>query len=134
MNTPRDRLESVLNVFQLSQSELARRIGVTPQLISQIMNNKLQLSFLTARAIESEYGVSASWLLTGEGEMQTKRNNLGKELNLVPSLVNALKQYPGIACALNELSERMTLEDWEALNRFVCRKKAPAETEEQQPV
>lgn len=127
MSEVRNRLDSVLRTFQISQSELARRIGVTPQLISQIMNDRLQLSYLTSKAIESELGVNSKWLLEGEGEMLTKKDNVSKELHLTQSLVFALKQYPGIADMLNTLAEKMTLEDWEALNRFVCRNNAPKE-------
>lgn len=134
MSEVRNRLDSVLRTFRVSQSELARRIGVTPQLISQIMNDKLQLSYLTAKAIESELGVNSKWLLEGEGEMITAKDNVSKELNLTQNLVFALKQYPGITNALNSLAEKMTLEDWEALNRFVSRSKAPNEADEQQSV
>lgn len=125
MSTVRERIEEVRYIYHISQAELARRIGVTSQNISQIVNGKIQLSYLTAKAIESEFGVNAEWLLNGTGEMRTVKDNKAKELNLVPELISALKAYPGIADALNGIATRMTLADWAALNDFCTRQKEP---------
>ena len=121
MNTVRERLKSVREAFHISQAELARRIGVTSQLISQIENERIPMSYLTARAIEGEFGVNHDWLLIGKGEMMAQKNAT-KELTLSPELITALKYYPAIATALNELTKRFTLADWEAINAFLTRK------------
>lgn len=116
------RLKSVRDAFHISQAELARRIGVTSQLISQIENQRIPLSYLTARAIEGEFGVDHDWLLIGKGEMLAKKSP-SKELELSPELTTALKYYPAIADALNAITKRLTLADWEAINAFLTRDK-----------
>ena len=117
------RLKSVREAFHISQAELARRIGVSSQLISQIENSRIPLSYLTARAIESEFGVDHDWLITGIGEMVTKKKNASKETLLSPELITALDYYPSIAEALNTFAKRLTLSDWEAINNFLTREK-----------
>lgn len=133
MSSIRERIDMMKYTFHVSQSELARRIGVSPQLISQIVNGKIHISYLTAKALESEFGVNAEWVINGTGEMMTRRENKAKELNLNPELVAALKSYPGIVSVINDLASRMTLQDWEALNAFLTRGKQEEKAEEGDP-
>ena len=119
----RERFDEIRYAFHISQSELARRIGVSPQLISQTVTEKIQVSYLTAKAIESEFGVRAEWVINGTGEMMTQKEDKSKGLDLSPELVAVLKRYPGIVSAVNDLSARMTLQDWDALNAFLTRGK-----------
>ena len=130
MSTIRQRIEEIQYTFHVSQAGLARRIGVTPQLISQVVNEKIPLSYLSAKAIESEFGVNHEWLMNGTGEMMTPKRNAAKEPDLVPELANALGYYPAITDFLNDLAKRMTLADWEALNTFLTRESDPEKTEE----
>ena len=117
----RERMVQVREAFGINQRQLAKRIGVTSQLISQVENEKIALSHLTAKAIEAELGVDHDWLMTGEGEMLTKKKNATKTVTLSDELSSALAYYPRIVTALNDLAKRMTLADWEALNAFLAR-------------
>ena len=117
----KERMLQVREAFGINQRQLAKRIGVTSQLISQVENEKIALSHLTAKAIEAEFGVDHDWLMTGEGEMLTKKKNATKEVTLSEELTSALAYYPRIMDALNALAKKMTLADWEALNAFVSR-------------
>lgn len=131
MSTLRDRFEQVERTFNVSQSQLARRVGVSPQMVSQIVTGKYNLSYLLAKSIEAEFGVNSEWMLTGEGSMLAVADNKAKELNLVPELATALKNYPGITNALNQLAKKMTLPDWEALNAFICRSEPSSVADEE---
>ena len=124
MSTIRERIDSIKYTFHISQAEFSRRIGVTPQLVSQVVNEKIPLSYLTAKAIESEFGVAHEWLMSGEGEMMAAKPPAIKNVNLAPELITALGYYPAITEELNRLAKRMTLPDWEALNTFLTREKA----------
>ena len=73
MSELKDRLQELRQAFGISQRQLAKRIGVTSQLVSMMETGKSQISHLTAKAIESEFGVNHEWLITGEGEMMIKR-------------------------------------------------------------
>jgi len=128
--TPADRLRKVRGMFHLNQRQLAERIGVTSQLISQMESEKTPVSAMTARAIEAETGVSAAWLLSGAGDMVTEKRNTGKA---PPDLIPALSYFPAVTEALSRASEKLTLADWQALNSFCMRmmKKTPCENEEE---
>ena len=123
----KERMVQVREAFGVNQRQMAKRIGVSSQLISQVENEKIALSHLTAKAIEAEFGVDHDWLMTGEGEMVTKKKNATKIVALSDKLVTALAYYPRVAEMLNDLTERMTLADWEALNAFVSRTQAQSE-------
>ena len=121
MSELKDRLQELRQAFGISQRQLAKRIGVTSQLVSMMETGKSQISHLTAKAIESEFGVNHEWLITGEGEMMIKRPNASHLPVVSPQFTAILCYYPNIAKAVNQLVERMTLPDWEALNAFLSR-------------
>ena len=123
-----DRIREVREIFHLNQRQLAEKIGVTSQLVSQMESGKTPLSTMTARALEAELGVSAIWLLYGTGDMVTEKRNMGKA---PPDLIPALSYFPAVTEVMNRAAEKLTLADWQALNSFCIRmmKKEPNETE-----
>ena len=113
-----ERLREVREIFHLNQRQLAEKIGVTSQLISQMEGEKTAVSTMTARAIEAEMGVSAAWLLYGTGEMVSEKRNMGKA---PPDLIPALSYFPAVTEAMNRAAGKLTLADWQALNAFCMR-------------
>lgn len=121
MSELRDRLQELRRTFGISQRELAKRVGVTSQLISMMETGRTQLSHLTAKAMEAEFGVSHEWLMNGEGEMFIRKANPSKNAVVSPELTAVLCYYPNVAKALELFVKRMNLSDWEALNAFLSR-------------
>ena len=121
MNDLRDRLQQVRSTYNITQRQFAKRVGVTSQLVSMMETGKAQLSHLTAKAIEAEFGINHEWLMTGVGEMMAKKPNASKSPIVSNELTAVLCYYPNIAKALNQFVEKMTLSDWEALNAFLSR-------------
>ena len=123
-----ERLREVREIFHLNQRQLAEKIGVTSQLISQMESGKTPLSAMTARAMEAELGISAIWLLYGTGDMVTEKRNMGKA---PPDLIPALSYFPAVTEAINRAAGKLTLADWQALNSFCIRMmdKEPSERE-----
>ena len=121
MTTQGDRMREVRFVFHMNQRQLAKRIGVTSQLISQVESGKLAVSHMVAKAIEAELGVNYRWLMDGEGTMVAEKANPVKIPELCPELVTALGYYPAVADVLNRIAKKMTLVDWEALNELLTR-------------
>lgn len=108
------RLKEVRNIFHMNQTEFAKRTGITGSLISQIERGTARLTWKTAHAIENELGINADWLMTGEGEIVSDRRKETEGLGRMP----ALDRFPAITEMLGVFAARMTLADWEALNRI----------------
>ena len=134
MSELKDRLQELRQAYSLSQRQLAKRLGVTSQLISMMETGKSQISHLTAKAIESEFGVNHEWLMTGQGEMMVKRPNASRSPIITDELAAVLCYYPNIAKALNSFASKMTLSDWEALNAFLSRDKQEPKEEDDEAI
>ena len=115
-----DRIREIREIFHLNQRELGEKIGVTSQLISQMESGKTPVSSMTARVLEAELGVSASWLLYGTGEMVSEKRNRGKQ-PVAPEMMPMLGYFPAVAEGMNRLAGKLNLADWQALNSFCLR-------------
>ena len=56
-----------LRGFDLTQEELARRIGVSQNYLSTMERGNVQIGSEILLRISREFGKSIEWLLTGEG-------------------------------------------------------------------
>lgn len=63
------RIKLLRQTLDMSQSEFAKQIGVSQQTLSALENNSRPLSERNIISLCSVYGVSESWLRTGDGEM-----------------------------------------------------------------
>lgn len=63
------RLGQVIAYLQLSQSEFARRVGVSPGFVSEMARGNKRPGAEFLLAVRKVFGVSTDWLLTGEGTM-----------------------------------------------------------------
>ncbi len=67
-NTLANRIQTILKEQHLKQIELAKALGVSANYISiLVMGRKTQVSLTLAKLIESLYGYSAEWVMTGKG-------------------------------------------------------------------
>lgn len=58
----------------LNQKEVALQLGTTSAYVNAIVNGRKTIGKKQATKLENLFGLSASWLLTGEGEMLTASN------------------------------------------------------------
>lgn len=70
LNGGGNRFNQFLVDKDISKAEAARRVGIAPNAISNIISGHRQLSVTLSERISAALGVSASWLLTGEGGME----------------------------------------------------------------
>ena len=63
------RLKALLEALNLSQSDLAKKVGTTPSTLSWIINGRRAIAKGMAARIASATGCGEEWLLTGAGEM-----------------------------------------------------------------
>lgn len=71
-NSGGDRLNQFLKEKGITKAEAARRLGIAPNAISNITSGIRQLSVNLSERISAALGVSATWLLTGEGSMEAE--------------------------------------------------------------
>ena len=94
-----DRIKRVLAEQGIRQAELAAALGVSPNYISLLTTGKKQnISLTFAKLVESLYGYSAAWMLTGDSSIYTARENMRKQaidriLDMNEEELKALKQF-----------------------------------------
>lgn len=66
------RLEEFILHMGISKNEAARRIGIMPSNLYEFIGGRRTISTNYAARISTALGVSASWLLTGEGPMEVE--------------------------------------------------------------
>jgi transcriptional regulator with XRE-family HTH domain len=66
------RLQQAITREGISQTEFARRAGVAPGSISELVRGLRNPSAEFLVAVKTAYGISSDWLLTGEGTMLGK--------------------------------------------------------------
>lgn len=59
----------ILDKFQLTQQQLGSELGISPQYISDIVNDRKQSPKKTWGTLKEKYNINTEYLLTGEGEM-----------------------------------------------------------------
>lgn len=74
LKTLSDRLNHVLSSLQMSQTDLARKIGVKQQVIQYLCSKNVKTSKFSFDISEA-LGISPLWLQEGIGDMQLSTNN-----------------------------------------------------------
>ena len=69
MDTISARVAAVIKASGLSKTVFAKRVGLSQPFVSQLANGSAAPSDRTITDICREFGVSESWLRSGEGEM-----------------------------------------------------------------
>ena len=79
MNTPekREKLKKYFKQEGLSQIKIANILGISQPAVGALLNGKTPFGKKTAAMWSEKFGLNASWLLIGEGEM-LKGNSKGK--------------------------------------------------------
>lgn len=80
----------------ITQLEVARKLGVSKQYISNILNGRVVIGKGLAARLSLSFGISQEWILTGEGEM-LRRNEEGDVLKvpLQPARSQSNTNSPG---------------------------------------
>lgn len=79
----------------LSQKDMAEKLKVQKSVVSEIESGKRDISKNVILALVAEFGVSADWLLTGEGEMFRENHTLPASSARIPVLRQRVSCGPG---------------------------------------
>ncbi len=70
------RLKEARVELGLTQTDIAKTVGINPSAINQIERGSTNPSLSTIESISSAYKINADWLLTGRGEMFVGSGNI----------------------------------------------------------
>ena len=91
-----ERLREARKALGLTQTDFAKRIGVTNPTISQIENGKIALTERVVIAVCREFSINENWLRTGEGEMKAETND-----TLIQRITKAYNSSPLIQAMID---------------------------------
>lgn len=107
-----DRIRRLRERLNISQAELARRVGVTPGFISQLESDKTQASLLTIRRISRCLGVSPCYLILENDSAEEMVRTLNPQLR-------ELLEEPRVQAVLRMVCD-MTEAEFRFLLQFIC--------------
>ena len=131
------RVRQVRMTLNLKQADFGTQLGVTSATISRIESGERALTEQMLLAISREFGVNATWLRTGAGEMFDSTNSLATEQFYAKNGLDALdRQILEAYIALPEAKRRVFKEfvsKIALLTPEVSAKHSPPKKAENQP-
>ena len=111
-----ERIKQVRMINKMSQAKFGERIKIAGQSVSLLEIGKNNASDQTISLICKEFGVSETWLRTGEGEMMVPRTD---EEKITEFLDDVLTGKPDIRRRLISALARLDPEDWDLIERMI---------------
>ncbi|TAK78570.1 MAG: XRE family transcriptional regulator, partial [Gammaproteobacteria bacterium] len=119
-NSLSERLRYALKILNVTQTELARRINVKPQVIQYLCAGNSQKSKFTFEIAEA-LNIDFSWLATGKG-VTPEKMGAAKHERVIPLLsFNQVKEWKiggGIAVHLSKVMSWIPINDDISQNAF----------------
>lgn len=76
------RFEAVVDAIRLPQNQIAKQTGVGPVYLSQVKTGTRYLTTSLAAKMQDAFGVSAAWLMSGEGRLVADPEKIKRDLDL----------------------------------------------------
>ena len=111
-----ERIKQVRMTSGLSQEKFGAKIKIKGPSVSTIESGKSNASDQTISLICKEFGVSETWLRTGEGEMMVPRTDDEKITEL---LDDVLASKPDVRRRLISALARLDPEDWDLIEKMI---------------
>lgn len=109
-----EKLSNYLNNRGLTQKDIANTLGISEQSVNALVNGRRQFGRKTSAEWQKHFGLSASWLMTGEGEMLAPSMQAGDGSVQVAgnaSNVNAGKTIDKLVELLKKSQEQISKRD-----------------------
>src|SRR5690554_4494435 len=90
---PGETLQEFLDARNMSQVELARRLGLSTKTVNEIIKGKAPLTPETALSLESVFGTSACFWMSLEANYQETKARLDRD-KLIKEEYNLIKEIP----------------------------------------
>ena len=121
-----DRLIEIRKKLNITQAELARRVGVTRSAISRLESGDSSLTEQMIKSICREFNVDYMWFTTGHGEMFVDTDDYTAIIDTL------LPDDNEVAKNVFKMFTRFSADDWKALSHMIdiyndvsCNKKKP---------
>lgn len=108
----KDRIKKIRTDAGLNQTEFGAEIGATQAMVTSYERGKVIPDASMRMLICEKFSVNQDWLENG-GDVNPYKTGL------IPQLAAALRNAPAIRAALEQIVDRMTLDDWKVLNQVV---------------
>ena len=111
-----ERVRILRKMLGLTLQQFGDRIGISNPAVSMIESGKNAVTDRTVKALVHEFGVSETWLRTGEGEMFPPKS-VDEELSaFVASLI---REDDAFKKAVVSALSRFTSAEWQALDSML---------------
>lgn len=111
-----ERIKQVRMTSGLSQEKFGAKIKIKGPSVSTIESGKSNASDQTISLICKEFGVSESWLRTGEGQMEEPK---AEDEKIAGFIGDVLKGKPDARRRLISALARLDPEDWDLIERMI---------------
>lgn len=113
MDTINQRIDFLIKELGFTKTKFAESLHVSPQFVSSLCSGAKQPSDRTIADICREYGVSETWLRTGEGEMKQKLTRNQEIAEFMASIMRDPDDAP--RKRFISIVSKLDVEEWQLL-------------------
>lgn len=126
--TINERIRELRVALELSQPEFGKTIGLSQSSLTMIETGNRKVTDRTVTYICLAYNVSEKWLRTGEGKMFNEQDRDAEIAEYIGSVLS--EEDDSFQKRLISALSRMSVEEWEVLERLVTRLADPENKKE----
>lgn len=110
-----ERIKKVIEAKGIKKTAFAERLNVSQAFVSQLCSGVSQPSDRTISDICRVFGVSETWLRTGEGEMLVP---VTRDEQIASFMGDLLSGTPDFRCRLIAVLARLSEDEWKMLEKI----------------
>ena len=111
-----ERIKQLISSMNIKRAEFARRLSLSQPFVSELCSGAKAPSDRTILDICREFGVSETWLRTGEGEMFI---HLSRDEEIAAFMGRVMKgEQPDFRRRLSAVLSKLDTEEWELLEKM----------------
>lgn len=114
-----ERIKQLISSMNIKRAEFARRLSLSQPFVSELCSGAKAPSDRTILDICREFGVSETWLRTGEGEMFI---HLSRDEEIAAFMGRVMKgEQPDFRRRLIAVLSKLDTEEWELLEKMALK-------------
>lgn len=122
------RIKELRKFLKLSQTDFGKHLGVSRDVINNLENKRVTPTEPIIKLMVSEFKVNRTWLESGEGDMFAE---MGRDEEIAEYIGSVLSEEDdSFQKRLISALSRMSVEEWEVLERLITRLADPENQKE----